>query len=201
MKRGRPAQRRQLHIEDDAEDEGWPQLRADLGSEDVAMILTEHGGGEPRRGREPLYRGCFVVFPDCNMITTWVDKRSNFESYEEEDDSDCAPRSMCSTREFSSSSSPPSLHSRVNAWSLDSGCETDVLIIVQGTCFRLHKVFNLLSQTLLQSMMRTEKQHFPIGFDIPFPSLIEYAQNLGINIQIGSSSLEAMIKKREIELQ
>ncbi|KAK7309151.1 hypothetical protein RJT34_05663 [Clitoria ternatea] len=43
-------------------------------------------------------------------------------------------------REFSStSSSPPSLHSIVNAWSLDSGCETDVSILVQGTSFRLHK--------------------------------------------------------------
>ncbi|CAK8539634.1 unnamed protein product [Lathyrus sativus] len=52
-------------------------------------------------------------------------------------------------REFSStsssslspsfSSSPPSLHSTINAWSVDSGCETDVLIRVEGTCFRLHK--------------------------------------------------------------
>ncbi|XP_004511840.1 BTB/POZ domain-containing protein At3g49900 [Cicer arietinum] len=37
------------------------------------------------------------------------------------------------------SSSPPSLHSTVNAWTIDSGCETDVLIRVEGTCFRLHK--------------------------------------------------------------
>ncbi|KAJ1385084.1 Terpenoid cyclases/protein prenyltransferase alpha-alpha toroid [Sesbania bispinosa] len=46
-----------------------------------------------------------------------------------------------------------------------------------------------------------EKQHLPIGFDILYPSLIEYAQNLGINLPIGASSSEAMIKKREIELQ
>ncbi|XP_020230415.1 BTB/POZ domain-containing protein At3g49900 [Cajanus cajan] len=39
----------------------------------------------------------------------------------------------------SSSSSPPSLHSIINAWSLDSGCEPDVLIRVQGTSFHLHK--------------------------------------------------------------
>ncbi|KAL2348311.1 hypothetical protein Fmac_002311 [Flemingia macrophylla] len=39
----------------------------------------------------------------------------------------------------SSSSSPPPLHSIINAWSLDSGCEPDVLIRVQGTSFHLHK--------------------------------------------------------------
>ncbi|XP_061365559.1 BTB/POZ domain-containing protein At3g49900 [Gastrolobium bilobum] len=37
------------------------------------------------------------------------------------------------------SSSPSSLHSRVEAWSLKTGRETDILIRVQGTCFRLHK--------------------------------------------------------------
>ncbi|XP_057458256.1 ent-kaurene synthase 5, chloroplastic isoform X2 [Lotus japonicus] len=46
-----------------------------------------------------------------------------------------------------------------------------------------------------------EKQHTPIGFDILFPSLLEYAQNLGINLPIGPISLEVMIRKREIELQ
>ncbi|WVZ10322.1 hypothetical protein V8G54_014852 [Vigna mungo] len=37
------------------------------------------------------------------------------------------------------SSSPPSLHSIVNAWSLHSSSEPNVLILVQGTCFRLHQ--------------------------------------------------------------
>ncbi|RDX71830.1 BTB/POZ domain-containing protein [Mucuna pruriens] len=37
------------------------------------------------------------------------------------------------------SSSPASLNSRVKAWSLKIGRETDVLIRVRGTCFRLHK--------------------------------------------------------------
>ncbi|RDY07071.1 hypothetical protein CR513_08858, partial [Mucuna pruriens] len=46
-----------------------------------------------------------------------------------------------------------------------------------------------------------EKQHTPIGFDILFPSLIEYARKLGINLPIGATSLEAMIQKREIELR
>ncbi|KAL5175961.1 Ent-kaur-16-ene synthase, chloroplastic [Glycine soja] len=45
-----------------------------------------------------------------------------------------------------------------------------------------------------------ENQHPPIGFGILFPSMIEYAQNLGINLPIGATSLEAMIQKREIEL-
>ncbi|XP_028772797.1 BTB/POZ domain-containing protein At3g49900-like [Neltuma alba] len=51
--------------------------------------------------------------------------------------------------EFSSSTSPsvsPSLlspytplHSRVEAWSLATGRETDILVRVRGSCFRLHK--------------------------------------------------------------
>ncbi|XP_045799668.1 ent-kaur-16-ene synthase, chloroplastic-like [Trifolium pratense] len=45
------------------------------------------------------------------------------------------------------------------------------------------------------------KQHRPIGFDILFPSLIEYAQTLGINITIGATRVEAMIQKRDRELQ
>lgn len=46
-----------------------------------------------------------------------------------------------------------------------------------------------------------EKQHHPIGFDILFPSLVEYAQTLGINLPIQAASLEAMIQKRDRELQ
>lgn len=45
------------------------------------------------------------------------------------------------------------------------------------------------------------KQHHPIGFDILFPSLVEYAQTLGINLPIRPTSLEAMIQKRDAELQ
>ena len=46
-----------------------------------------------------------------------------------------------------------------------------------------------------------EKQHSPIGFDIIFPSLIESAQSLGINLSLGATSLEAMNQKREMELR
>ncbi|XP_058751576.1 terpene synthase 6, chloroplastic-like [Vicia villosa] len=46
-----------------------------------------------------------------------------------------------------------------------------------------------------------DKQHRPIGFDILFPSLVEYAQTLGINLPIRATSLEAMIQKRDRELQ
>ncbi|KAL2972280.1 hypothetical protein AAZX31_15G245800 [Glycine max] len=68
---------------------------------------------------------------------------------------------------------------------------------------------SLLSAALLQlqfiesniTSIYDENQHPPIGFDILFPSLIEYAQNFGINLPIGATSLEVMIQKREIELQ
>ncbi|KAK7271353.1 hypothetical protein RJT34_27171 [Clitoria ternatea] len=46
-----------------------------------------------------------------------------------------------------------------------------------------------------------EKQQLPIGFDILFPSLVDHAQILGINLPIGDISLEAMIQKKEVELQ
>ncbi|XP_068499357.1 ent-kaurene synthase TSP4, chloroplastic isoform X2 [Phaseolus vulgaris] len=49
--------------------------------------------------------------------------------------------------------------------------------------------------------IKDEKQHLPIGFGINFPSLIEYAQNLGINLPIGATLLDTMVQNREIELQ
>ncbi|MED6123317.1 hypothetical protein PIB30_047971 [Stylosanthes scabra] len=45
-----------------------------------------------------------------------------------------------------------------------------------------------------------DKHQRPTGFDLLFPSLIEYAQNLGINFPISATSLEAIIRRRDIEL-
>ncbi|KEH34009.1 Ent-kaurene synthase [Medicago truncatula] len=50
------------------------------------------------------------------------------------------------------------------------------------------------------SIIDDQQQH-PIGFDILFPSLIEYAHSLGINIAIRSTTLEAIIQKRDRELK
>ncbi|KAF3446249.1 hypothetical protein FNV43_RR11428 [Rhamnella rubrinervis] len=47
-----------------------------------------------------------------------------------------------------------------------------------------------------------EKQQTPIGFDIIFPTMLEYTQNLNINLSHeGISSLDTLIQKRESELQ
>ncbi|KAJ7982088.1 Ent-kaurene synthase [Quillaja saponaria] len=46
-----------------------------------------------------------------------------------------------------------------------------------------------------------EKQHSPIGFDIIFPSLIEQAQNLDLNISPGATNIKELRHKRELELQ
>ncbi|XP_054813764.1 ent-kaurene synthase, chloroplastic isoform X2 [Prosopis cineraria] len=46
-----------------------------------------------------------------------------------------------------------------------------------------------------------EKQHSPIGFDVIFPSLLKSAQSLGINLCLGSTSLEGLIHNRELELR
>ncbi|PIA47659.1 hypothetical protein AQUCO_01400341v1 [Aquilegia coerulea] len=46
-----------------------------------------------------------------------------------------------------------------------------------------------------------EMQHNPIGFDIIFPGMIEYAQEMGINLHLGPTALNSMLHKRDLELQ
>ncbi|KAF3974818.1 hypothetical protein CMV_001865 [Castanea mollissima] len=46
-----------------------------------------------------------------------------------------------------------------------------------------------------------EKQVSPIGFDIIFPALIEYAKNLDLSIPLGATNLDALFHKRELELK
>lgn len=46
-----------------------------------------------------------------------------------------------------------------------------------------------------------EKQPSPVGFDIIFPSMIESAMTLNVNLPLGGSTLEALVQRREIELQ
>ncbi|KAL0009492.1 hypothetical protein SO802_010994 [Lithocarpus litseifolius] len=45
------------------------------------------------------------------------------------------------------------------------------------------------------------KQVSPIGFDIIFPAMIEYAKNLDLNIPVGATNLDALFHKRELKLQ
>nr|QWD59168.1 ent-kaurene synthase [Aconitum carmichaelii] len=45
-----------------------------------------------------------------------------------------------------------------------------------------------------------EKQHNPIGFDIIFPGMIEYAQEMGINFHLGPTALNYILQKRDSEL-
>jgi hypothetical protein len=46
-----------------------------------------------------------------------------------------------------------------------------------------------------------EKQLSPIGFDIIFLAMIEYAKNLDLNIPLGATNLEALVHKGELELK
>ncbi|KAF5477229.1 hypothetical protein F2P56_003892 [Juglans regia] len=46
-----------------------------------------------------------------------------------------------------------------------------------------------------------EKQFSPIGFDIIFPAMIEYAKNLDLNIPLKAMNLDALVHKRELELK
>nr|QWD59169.1 ent-13-epi-sandaracopimaradie [Aconitum carmichaelii] len=50
------------------------------------------------------------------------------------------------------------------------------------------------------SSIANEKQHNPIGFDIIFPGMIEYAQEMGINFHLGPTTLNYILQKRDSEL-
>ncbi|MED6194770.1 hypothetical protein PIB30_031642 [Stylosanthes scabra] len=60
------------------------------------------------------------------------------------------------------SSSPPLLHSTINAWSLSSGHKTDLLLRVQGTCFRLHKD-RIISRSSYLKRQLTDLTEFTIS--------------------------------------
>lgn len=45
-----------------------------------------------------------------------------------------------------------------------------------------------------------EYQHSPIGFDIIFPGMLEYARDLNLNLRLESKTLYALLHKRDLEL-
>ncbi|QHN97033.1 ent-kaurene synthase-like 1 isoform X2 [Arachis hypogaea] len=63
---------------------------------------------------------------------------------------------------------------------------------------QINKALQFINSNI--ASINDEKQQPPIGFDLLFPSLIEYGQNLGINFSISATSLKAIIHKRDIEL-
>lgn len=50
------------------------------------------------------------------------------------------------------------------------------------------------------SFATDEKQHSPIGFDIIFPGMIEYASVMGINLHLGPTAYDSMLHKKKLEL-
>ncbi|KAI9160226.1 hypothetical protein LWI28_006333 [Acer negundo] len=46
-----------------------------------------------------------------------------------------------------------------------------------------------------------EKQHTPIGFDIIFPGMIEYAKDLNLNLPLRSNDVDTMLQRRQSELR
>ncbi|KAI3940199.1 hypothetical protein MKW92_029767, partial [Papaver armeniacum] len=51
------------------------------------------------------------------------------------------------------------------------------------------------------SFVNDKNQHAPIGFDIIFPSMIERAQNLGLNLPLSTSAVDALLQKRDLEFR
>ncbi|WJX60636.1 hypothetical protein P8452_45821 [Trifolium repens] len=100
-----------------------------------------------------------------------------------------------------SSSPPPSLHSTVNAWSIDSGCETDVLIHVQGTCFRLHKERMISKSTYLKRHLTTGISDFTLSPPLnitaeTFTTVAEFCY--GRKIQLKPTNVAAVITAAEL---
>ncbi|KAF9612185.1 hypothetical protein IFM89_038443 [Coptis chinensis] len=50
------------------------------------------------------------------------------------------------------------------------------------------------------SSANDEKQRNPIGFDIIFPGMIEYAQEMGINLHLGPTAFNALLHERDVEI-
>ncbi|OMP00169.1 hypothetical protein CCACVL1_03450 [Corchorus capsularis] len=46
-----------------------------------------------------------------------------------------------------------------------------------------------------------ENQHTPVGFDIIFSGMIEYAKDLNLNLPLRSTDIEALFHKRDLELR
>ncbi|CAK9165639.1 unnamed protein product [Ilex paraguariensis] len=46
-----------------------------------------------------------------------------------------------------------------------------------------------------------EYQHSPIGFDIIFPGMLEYAKDLDLNLSLEPTDLDVVLQKRELELR
>nr|QZX44705.1 ent-kaurene synthase 1 [Cistus creticus subsp. creticus] len=49
--------------------------------------------------------------------------------------------------------------------------------------------------------VKDETQYSPIGFDIIFSGMIEYAKDLRLNLPLGSTEIDAMLQKRDGELR
>ncbi|XP_038888073.1 ent-kaur-16-ene synthase, chloroplastic isoform X2 [Benincasa hispida] len=46
-----------------------------------------------------------------------------------------------------------------------------------------------------------EKQRSPVGFDIIFPGMIEYAKDLNLNLPLAPMKVDALVQKKELELR
>ncbi|KAK1304840.1 hypothetical protein QJS10_CPB11g01670 [Acorus calamus] len=51
------------------------------------------------------------------------------------------------------------------------------------------------------SFATDENQHSPIGFNIIFPGMIGYANDLGLHLPLSSSTIDDMMQKRDLELK
>ncbi|KAK6934736.1 Terpene synthase, N-terminal domain [Dillenia turbinata] len=51
------------------------------------------------------------------------------------------------------------------------------------------------------ALANDKKQQSPLGFDIIFPGMVEYARNLNLTLPLRNNDVEAMLQKRDLELK
>uniref|UniRef100_A0A2P2L7N0 Uncharacterized protein MANES_16G047800 n=1 Tax=Rhizophora mucronata TaxID=61149 RepID=A0A2P2L7N0_RHIMU len=54
---------------------------------------------------------------------------------------------------------------------------------------------------LNSSSIMDVNQHIPIGFDIIFPGMIEYAKDMNLNLPLKSTDIDIMLRRRDLELR
>ncbi|OVA15215.1 Terpene synthase [Macleaya cordata] len=51
------------------------------------------------------------------------------------------------------------------------------------------------------SLAKNENQHAPIGFEIIFPGMIEFAKHLGLSLPLSQTTIDALLQKRDLEFE
>ncbi|XP_022147909.1 ent-kaur-16-ene synthase, chloroplastic isoform X2 [Momordica charantia] len=63
----------------------------------------------------------------------------------------------------------------------------------------MSKALNFIKSNIVSAT--DEKQYSPVGFDIIFPGMIEYAKDLDLNLPLAPANVDALLQKKELDLR